>query len=153
MTTMSPMPNLQKSGNWLNKYVGIQFGSGSGQHKCWSLIQAVYKEQLGLELKDYKGVDESDLKDLLRVAREFGKDCKEPPWTLVEPPPLNFDIVLMAGHIRTENSFYRAPVHAGIYIQGKVLHIQEGTDSVHVSLDHPTIRFRIIAFGRHQDLM
>jgi len=153
MSTLSPISNLVKPENWLNKYVGVQYGEGPGKYKCWDLVQAVYKEQLGIELKDYKGVDEADLRDLIRVAREMNRDYQEPPWTQVQPPLLNFDVVIMAGHVRTDGGFYRAPVHAGVYVQGKVLHIQEGTDSVHVDLRHPSVRFRVIAYCRHQDLM
>lgn len=155
MSTISPVSNYVKEVNWLNKYIGIQYGEGPGKHKCWDLIQAVYKEQLGIELKDYKGVDEGDLRDLIRVAREMGRDYKDPPWTVVQPPLLNFDVVIMAGHVKKEGteSFYRVPCHAGVYVQNKVLHIMEGTDSVHVDLKHPSIRFRIIAYSRHESLM
>jgi hypothetical protein len=153
MSTLSPLPNSAKPENWLNRYIGVQYGDRPGQYKCWSLVQAVYKEQLGIDLKDYKGVDEGDLRDLIRVAREMGNDYKEPPWTVVQPPLLNFDVVIMAGHVRTKESFYRAPVHAGVFVQGRILHIQEGTDSVHVDPRHPSIRFRVIAYSRHQDLM
>ena len=133
------------------KYVGVEYGEGPGQHKCWSLIRWVYKDELGIDLKDYKGV-EDDIADKLRVAREMKRDYQVYPWTQV-PVPRDFDVVVMAGHMLREGIAHRAPLHAGVMLAGKLLHLEGNSNSVWVSLGHPSVSRRIIAFCRHEQML
>lgn len=137
---------------WLNAYVGIPYADGGHDLKsvsCWGLCHLVLKEQCGIETPTY---GEYSSLDLLSAAREFRANAESPLWRnvdLSERQP--FDLILM--HAMTDDKRHRVPGHCGILVTpDRLLHVWKETASVHMPIDHPRVRHRIISFHRHADL-
>lgn len=134
--------------HWATKYVEIEYGDGPGQHKCWSLIQHIYRTELNIALDDFRPINENDFADAMRVARTFRQELLK--WDKVEYPR-EFDIVVMAGYTTDHEKVVRAPLHAGVMVGGdRVLHIESGKNATCVLLSHWTVKQRILAFCRHE---
>jgi cell wall-associated NlpC family hydrolase len=127
--------------SWWRPYIGLPFGTGPGQVTCWSLVRRVYADWLGTDLPEFGDIDP---RDLYRVAREIQRGDDGLTWC--EPSvPLPGDVVLMRS-----GRGGRAICHVGVLAApGRVLHAEEATGTVLVSLDHYSIRARVAGFRRY----
>lgn len=128
--------------DWVNRYVGLPFGTGLGEVTCWSLVRQVYACHLQVDLPEFGDIDP---RDLVRVAREM-RDGKDAGLWCAPPRPGVFDVVLM----RSARGG-RAVCHVGLVAgAGRVLHAEEASGTVLVPIDHFTIRGRIAGFRRYR---
>lgn len=124
---------------WWSKFIGIEYGEGEGQMTCWSLVRAVYQDQLGVTLPEHGEVEASDL---LRVARAMDAGQSSDGWIEVVTPQ-EYDVILM-----------RAPrgngrvVHVGVIAGGGCLHVEQSTATCLVPLQHFSVAGRIKGFRR-----
>lgn len=130
--------------NW-NKYF-LPFKSGGRDFSgvdCWGLIYLAYKTERDIILPTYGDVGAYEL---IKVVREITKAVKSSPlWRPVSELSLcPFDVCVMAfvgerqvGHVGLMTS------------KNKVLHTEAGSNAVYISIDHPSIRERVIGFWRY----
>lgn len=128
---------------WAARYVGTPFedgGRGPARFDCWGLVQAVYRDQLGIELPHY---GEISAKDLLRVRREIAAGVESEAWRQVNDPR-EYDVCVM----RLPSG--RGHGHVGVLTDPHhVLHVEAGSGTVIERLDNVTVRNRIMGFWRH----
>lgn len=140
--------------SWWARYVGRPYSedgrSGGGLH-CWSLIAQAYREELKKELPHY---GETSARGLIAIAHRISDDSLRDPWVTVPTEDARpFDIVVMAGRVKSGEKTHRKAMHCGVMIDcRRVLHIERSTDAVIVGLTHPSIRFRLLRIVRHKDL-
>ncbi|KFI24361.1 hypothetical protein CG51_18175, partial [Haematobacter missouriensis] len=72
-------------------YIGVEYGEEPEKFTCWSLVQQVYADQLGIELPIYGEIEASDL---LRVARAMDEGQASDGWIEVMEPQ-EYDVILM----------------------------------------------------------
>jgi len=109
---------------WTDEYINIPFqcdGRDRSGCDCYGLVCLVYKERLGIELPDYKGVfTDHDIATLRRVAKEM-KSYKE-KWQRVQTPQL-YDVVMLRTGAYTW--------HVGLVLDNhRMLHVMTGINSV-----------------------
>lgn len=131
---------------WLNEYIGIPWG----ELNCWALVRSVYDERLGIKLPMYADVDPKNLRLVSRLMlTERSKLWDEVPREKLK----DFDVVLMRGKVKDDvtGKEYWAPTHCGVLVHAarRVLHTQVAYSSVHVDLDHPSVKHRIVNFFRY----
>lgn len=128
---------------WAAKYIGLPFkdgGRGPKAFDCWGLCQAIYRDQLGVELPHYGEISASDL---LRVRREIAAGAASEVWNKVESPR-EFDVAVM-----------RLPTgkghgHVGVMLDPhNVLHVEAGSGVAIERVQSVTIRDRIMGYWRH----
>lgn len=135
---------------WVNKYIGMEYGDGPNQRKCWGLVQEVFLGELNIKLVDVRPISEGDFADAMRVSRYIRAELKKPMWIKVDKP-VEFDIAVMAGYTTDHEKVVRAPLHAGVIVGGdRVLHLEAGKNATCVPLTHWTVKQRIIAYCRHE---
>lgn len=110
--------------NWSDKYINIPFkcdGRDRSGCDCYGLVCLVYKEQLNIELPDFKGIfTDHDIATLRRVAKEM-KSYKE-KWQRVQTPQL-YDVVMLRTGAYTW--------HVGLVLDNhRMLHVMTGINSV-----------------------
>lgn len=134
--------------HWVEKYLTFEYGVGPGQRQCWQLVQDVYRNELNIKLDDFKAFSENDFADAMRVSRTFKQELLK--WERVGTPG-EFDVAVMAGYTTDHEKLVRAPLHAGIVVgNDRILHIERGMNATCVLMTHWSVKFRIIAFGRHE---
>ena len=127
---------------WWADYIGVEYGEEPEKFTCWSLVQQVYADQLGIELPIYGEIEASDL---LRVARAMDEGQGSDGWIEVMEPR-EYDVILM-----------RAPrgngrvVHVGVVAGGGGLHVEQSTATCLVPLQHFSVSGRIKGFRRKSD--
>jgi len=104
---------------------------------CWHLVCEVYREQLGIELEHYNGVDP---RDPLAVGRNMELGLTE--WLPCDPDTY----LAIAPMARKRN-----PFHVGVVVApGKILHIAAGCNAcVQSPTDLATQGFHRIKYYRH----
>lgn len=139
---------------WADRYVGIRFADhgralsldeARGGLDCWGLARLVAAEQLGLVLPAYdEGYASAD--ERAAVARLISAGMAD--W---RPVP---DGGCRAGDFAALRGRRREPVsHVGVLVgPAHLLHIERGTASVVVPLDHPTVKRRLAGIYRHVSL-
>lgn len=137
---MLPLP-------WYAKYVGIPFVDGGRDFNgidCWRLVCLVYEQERQIILPDYGDISALELR---QVAELISRDAYAEPWIEVVPSSVNaFDVAVM--HKRRE------PVHVGIMVgREQMIHVEEKTATVMISIKHPSVAFRSINFFRHRKLL
>jgi cell wall-associated NlpC family hydrolase len=112
--------------SWTDAYINIPFlydGRDKNGLDCWGLVWAVYVDQLGIILPDYKGMfTDGSLPTLLRRAKLM--DAEREKWERRSQyeSPQPFDVILL----RTKG----VPSHVGVVIDSRrMLHITEGINS------------------------
>lgn len=138
--------------SWANRYVGLSYADDgiTGGYHCWSLVRLVLAEQCGVDVPTYGDISATNL---IAAARAVSRDHVLDPWLLVdEPQP--FDVVVMLARVKFDGGgSRRVPSHVGIMVdRERLLHIEAGLDAVMVSLNHPSIRFRLHQLIRHRAL-
>lgn len=131
---------------WLPRYIGLPFQDGGRDFRgvdCWGLVRLVLRHEADIEVPSYA---EIGARELLAIARAMRDDRRD--WIEVIPGTARvFDVVLM----RSQGS---TPVHCGVALSSdRLLHIEQGTDSVHVAFSHPRIRDRVASVHRHRSLL
>jgi cell wall-associated NlpC family hydrolase len=119
----------------INKYVGVNFRKfGRDMTEgvdCYGLILNFYRDELGIELPDFKDY-KFDPKSISEKVYFALSDMFSPVKT--EGPAL-YDLGLL--------SFAGAPTHVVMYIGDlKILHIMTGEESVIERMDSPRLRGR-----------
>ena len=109
---------------WTDEYINIPFqcdGRDRSGCDCYGLVCLVYKEQLNIELPDFKGIfTDHDIATLRRVAKEM-KSYKE-KWQRVQTPQL-YDVVMLRTGAYTW--------HVGLVLDNhRMLHVMTGINSV-----------------------
>lgn len=129
---------------WWSRFVGAPFVSGArgpDSYDCWGIIQAVYREQLGINLPSY---GEISAHDLVRVARQMERG-KDDGWEAVETPQ-EYDVAIMRS-----GRGGRAIVHVGVMVDAqRVLHIEQASHAVVVPIRHFSIAGRIAGYRRYE---
>jgi len=100
---------------WINDYVGVPYrvnGRDRNGWDCWGLVLAVYRDQLGLELPDWRRGEPFGLAAQVRAFRQAFRDAQGLALELEAPAP--FAIVLVARE--------PAPHHVGVVAGAGVLH-------------------------------
>jgi cell wall-associated NlpC family hydrolase len=124
-----------------SEYIGIPFvdhGRDESGCDCWGLVRLVYRNEYGIELSDlgplYQNTeDAAGMKQVFLAAL--------PQWRQVEKPEIG-DVVLLR--------IMGNPIHVGIVIDdGKMLHVEQGLDSVVERFDSSMWLKRIEGFFRH----
>jgi len=124
---------------WYAKYVGLPFGEGQGEATCWSLVAAVYRDCLGVDLPAY---GEISARDLVRVARTM-EARKDDGWIAVDDPQ-EFDVCLM----RTPRGG-AVVAHVGVMIDAqRLLHVEAASAAVVVPVKNFTVAGRILGYRR-----
>lgn len=137
---------------WPGRYVGLPYGDGPGELRCWGLVRAVYSRELGLELPAYGEVDAasvSGISSCIGVAVGCGT------WReVLRAEAEDFDVVVMRGWITgRDGRRTRGVCHVGVLTDpDTVLHLDLPHDAVEVPLSHPTVRHRVVSFQRHKEL-
>ena len=127
--------------NWWARYVGLPFGEGPGEVTCWSLVVAVYRDQLAIDLPAYGEVSARDLARIARAMRD-GSGADD-GWRTVEAPQA-LDVCLMRGPRGGP-----LVVHVGVMADaGRVLHVEEASATVLVPVTHHTVAGRIMGYRR-----
>jgi cell wall-associated NlpC family hydrolase len=108
---------------WTDDYIEIPFlpdGRDRNGCDCWGLVCLVYREKLGIELPEYKGVFEAQtIAQLKNVARVMEREKES--WVRVEKPH-EFDVAM----IRSGAYAW----HVGIVIdRRRMLHVMSGINS------------------------
>lgn len=94
----------------VNKYLSKQYKSPG----CWLLVVDIYVNELGLLVENYTP-EKTSLKD---IANAFRVELHRGVHGFIKTEtPKDYSVVLMS---KLDN---RTPHHAGIYYQGKVLHV------------------------------
>lgn len=129
---------------WYAKYIGIPFKDGGRDFHgvdCWRLVCLVFKEEWQITLPDYGEISALELR---QVAELIARDAYAEPWIEVVPSCVRaFDVAVM--HKRRE------PVHIGVMVtKNEMIHVEEKTATVMVSITHPSVAFRSINFFRHR---
>lgn len=122
--------------DWVNAYVGIPYVPGD--FDCWSLVRAVYRDQLGIELPDWKWIEpfglsaklaafEAALVDVERVGHAVELQAVEP-----------FAIALILQG--------RRPHHVGVATGAGVLHAERWAGARHDPMarfgaSYPSVRW------------
>ena len=136
--------------SWVNRYIGIPFRDDGHDYdgcNCWGLCHLVLKNECGIETPSY---GELSAADLLAAARKFRSIVAVETWEKVDDYRA-FDCVLM--HAMSDDRSLRLPGHVGILISpSRVLHVWSKTAAVHMPIDHPRVRNKIIAVYRHKAL-
>lgn len=127
--------------DWWARYVGLPFGEGPGEVTCWSLVVAVYRDQLGIELPAYGEVSARDLARIARAMRD-GSGAED-GWHAVGVPQA-LDVCLMRGP-------QGGPlvVHVGVMVDAaRVLHVEAASAAVVVPTRHFSVARRIMGWRR-----
>ena len=128
----------------VSKFVGLpwrEHGRDFDGLDCWGLVYLIYLHELRIELPSYVDEYENtvDAKHLKKVY-----DQNMTAWSmLIHDQPRIFDVALMRvrGH----------PIHVGIYLEpGKMLHIEDGLNSVIEAYNGLQWQNRLIGFFRHE---
>lgn len=100
--------------NWTTPYLFKRYDVSA--FNCWHLVCQVYREQLGIELEAYNGIDP---RDPLAVGKQM--DLTFTSWTPCAPDTY-LAIATMARS--------RSPFHIGVVVEpGKILHVAEGSNA------------------------
>jgi cell wall-associated NlpC family hydrolase len=129
---------------WWGRYIGLPFGEAPGEVTCWSLVVAVYRDQLGVELPSYGEVSARDLARIARAMRD-GSGADD-GWRVVSVPQA-FDVCLMRGP-------QGGPlvVHVGVMVdEVRVLHVEAASAAVLVSVGHFSVARRIMGYRRRAE--
>src|SRR5580704_13710594 len=122
----------------LEKYIGIPFkdeGSNFDGCNCWGLVRLVLIQEAGIAVPAYGDISAADL---LKAARQIGRDSSTAPWIRVDVPQA-FDVCLMTA----KEGAHRVIGHIGIMTSPThVLHVWEATHAVQMPLTHSRIRAR-----------
>ena len=106
---------------WFEKYVGLPFVDGGRDWPgvdCWGLVRLAFKTEHKIELPTYGDIPASEL---IRIAYKVAEETAKEPWHPVDKPQM-FDMAVM----------YRkhAPIHVGLMVDHRVLHIERATSAV-----------------------
>jgi cell wall-associated NlpC family hydrolase len=118
---------------WVNAYVGVPYlvnGRTRAGWDCWGLVLAVYRDQLGLELPDWRRAAPFGLAAQARAFREAWRALTA-GLALELEAPAPFALVFVARA--------PAPHHVGVVAGGGVLHCAAPT---HGTTWEPLRRFR-----------
>jgi len=124
----------------MNGLIGIPYSEGGRDYDgvdCWGLVYLYYRDQLGIELPRLDGG--YDVKDLPMLA-DFLDESKSTVNAEPIDEPRDGDLVVM--------KFRGHPIHVGVYLDGSVLHVLRGIDSVMEPVASPRIRGRIEGYYR-----
>jgi len=131
------------STRWAEKYVGLPFvdgGRGWAGVDCWGLVRLVFKTEAGIDLPTY---GEISARQLVEVSSKIEADSSVEPWVPVSLYR-KLDVAVMIGR----------PLHVGVLVDPqRVLHVEQHTCTVMLSLDHETIRRRLLRVHRHRAMM
>lgn len=104
---------------WERRYLGGKWavGGDSTGLNCWELVQAVYRNQFGIELPAMQ----VDGNSVLAAMREFIRNPEYANWVTVQDAPDEFHVLLMGKGIRS--------AHVGVWSKhygGSILHSVQG---------------------------
>lgn len=137
---------------WPSLYVGLPYaerGRARPAVDCWGLVRLVVREQAGVELPLWDGIDGRDLAQCNDV---IARDTAE-TWTRVDEDTARaFDLVVMRGVYRGSDArLHGGEIHCGVLAPGgRVLHVERGNDTVCVPIAR--LRKRITGIFRHRNL-
>lgn len=129
---------------WAADYVGIPWrvhGRDRAGCDCWGLVRLVLSERFGIEVpaynSGYQGASRADIDDIAQLIAD-----RPPQWAEVERGQERpGDVVLLR--------LWGRPCHVGIVVGGgRMLHIEEGVDSVCEPYDGPAWRKKVAGIYR-----
>jgi cell wall-associated NlpC family hydrolase len=131
--------------SWAADYVGLPFVDGGRDAAvgldCWGVVQAVYRDQLGIDLPGYGETYAGGQKAMTREI-EAGAEHDE-TWRRVEvPQPFDVAVMRLPQGLRWG--------HVGVVADARhVLHTEKASGAVLARMDGVMIRHRIVGFWRH----
>lgn len=132
--------------HWSERYLKIPFIDGGRDHRgcdCWGLVRMVLHEQCGILVPSYGDIS---ARDLARIGSTMQVGANDEEWRAVETPR-EFDFVVMRWFARPSIG------HVGVMVDTKhVLHTEERSGPVIVSVAHHSISRRIAFLRRHKRL-
>jgi cell wall-associated NlpC family hydrolase len=149
--TSSSSSSLQVK--WTGDFVGIPYkrrGSNFSGCDCWGLVRLVYLYQCGIELPSY-----ADKLDDISASETMNSETRAGSWLQVMGRPKPFDVVHMTSYPIIDGRRIKTNGHCGVMISPeRLLHVWEENPSysVHVSIDNPRIRPRVLGIYRHREL-
>ena len=132
---------------WYAKYVGVPFVDGGKDfngYDCWRMICLAFKTEHQIEIPLYGEISALDLR---KIAGLIASDAYKEPWVDVVPSAIRaFDVAVMCKR--------KVPVHIGLLVNREaMIHVEQATATVMVSIQHPSVAFRSINFFRHRQLI
>lgn len=137
------------------QYVGIPFvdgGRSASGVDCWGLAKVFLETEFGIAVPAY---GETPAADLAGSEAAVSTAMTDGTWRRVERSDLRRgDIVVMYGVERVKGRLRKTRRHVGVMVDSRrMLHVEEGVDSVIVGLSHESVRGRLESFWRHRDLV
>lgn len=138
--------------HWAASYLHIPFVDRGLTHDgcdCWGLYRLIMLEQKRIELPAWPDIPAgADAEKLDRILSE----AEAPQWENVQTgQEREFDVVLMRGVIRVEDTKHMAPIHIGcVTSPNQLIQIERGSGvTIGNYKSHIKIRRRIQAFYRY----
>ena len=101
----------------LNKYIGLDYETCD----CWELIRMIYKDELDIELPDYRKQYKNS-GDMAQTGPVVASGRSDGNWEKVDEPEVN-DVIIF--------NILGIPSHCGMYIgDGDFIHAFNGSNSV-----------------------
>lgn len=131
---------------WTDLYMGIPFkpdGRDRNGLDCYGLICLIYKEQLGIEIPDYKGIFENNCFTTLKKVAQIIKEDKDKGWTVISKgEQKEFDgIVLRTGKFQW---------HLGVVVNSmNMIHIIQGAEVIVEPYESLLWKHRVAEFRRY----
>lgn len=117
-------------------------GRDWGGCDCWGLVRLVYREELGIDLGEYGGIN---VDDIVRVVRNFHREFTAETWRKVKKPQA-FDVAAMSGGYGGRRSFS----HCGVMCDDRiVMDTRAETGVVTSSVSSDRTNSLILGFYRH----
>ncbi len=140
---------------WAGVYVGIPYrdhGSDWSGCDCWGLVRLIYRQRAGITLPDYAG-DYADEADTEGVGRCVEAARVSGTWSLIDGPPVAFDVVEMLSVLRARNGWSYPPLHVGVLVAADwLIHTEAATGARLVRRDDRALGKRVAGFWRHRAL-
>lgn len=137
-------------------FVGIRFKDGGRDRSgadCWGLVRLYLQETFGLTLPTYS---ETPVADLTGSQRAINEAMTNGAWRKVDRSELRHGDVALLWCYEPDGTGrpVRTRRHVGVITADpkKMLHVEDGTDSVIVPLSHVSVRSRLESFWRPRAL-
>jgi cell wall-associated NlpC family hydrolase len=128
--------NADESLAWINDYVGVPYlvgGRDRAGWDCWGLVCAVWREQRGVELPDWRPSGVDTLADQVRAITDALADARDSERAAPIEAPEPWAFAIVARH--------RMPHHLGVVLGAGVLHVGSKTGG---TVYDPMTRFRMV---------
>lgn len=133
---------------WTEAYIGVPFvplGRDLAGWDCWGLVRHIVRQRAGIVLEPYTIAPG----DLRRVAAAMDPAAIAADWsTIPQGEERELDVVVMRS---IHDSGHAAEMHVGLVVApGRLLHVEQGVDTVCLPFGHHSLAGRIRRIHRHR---